>query len=210
MRTGENIYKCYQEEIVPLMAEMYAYIEKDYRGHNKDVADLYKIIAKTGLSGNLSPEDKEQAIWLITKIKIAAYSFIVKEIEGKLNDFDKRCDQKQRDFAGIEARYNALKYKIKNNQRALRKKFGRYPKICEECMSMYGDTYHACIEILGLIGSVMTKSTWLYPYSPFNVFKKPLTWLVSLAISVIVGYFVNKHAPNFVEYIKCCLVSKIT
>ena len=77
MHTKEDIYQTYQEEIIPLMAEMHAYIEKDYPDHNKDVADLFKIIAENSTSAHLSDEDRQQANWLITKIKIAAYSLAV-------------------------------------------------------------------------------------------------------------------------------------
>ena len=85
MHTSEDIYQIYQEDIIPLMAEMHAYVEKDYRDHYKDVSDLFKIIAENSASGDLSPESKDRAVWLITKIKIAAYSFIVKELRRKIN-----------------------------------------------------------------------------------------------------------------------------
>ena len=209
MRTDEDIYRTYQKEIIPLMAEMHAYIEKDYRDHNKDVADLFKIIAENNLSGSLSDKDRQQAVWLITKIKIAAYFFIVKELKRRLDDFDRRCDPSKRVFAGIEQRYNQLKSEINDNLGIIRRKYGRYPKICEECMFLYERTYKACIEIFSLMVEVMTVSSWVSPYSPFGILKKPLSWLVSLFISILTGYFLTKYPLPCIEHIKNWLCQNI-
>lgn len=205
----EDIYRTYQEEIIPLMAEMHAYIERDYRDHNKDVADLFKIIADHNSSGHLSAEESQQAGWLITKIKIAAYSFIVKEIKRKLDDFDRRCDRNQRVFAGIEQRYNQLKSEVNANLKTIRHNYGKHPKICGECMSLYEHAYKASTEIFRLMGEVMTKSSWIYPYSPFNILKKPFNWLASLAISIVVEYLLTKISPSCIESIKSWLSQNI-
>ena len=196
MHTSEGIYQIYQEDIIPLMAEMHAYVEKDYRDHYKDVSDLFKIIAENSASGDLSPESKDRAVWLITKIKIAAYSFIVKELRRKIEDFDKRCSPDQRAFAGIEQRYERLKREIKANLKTIKQNYGRYPKICKECMSLYERTYLSCVEMFELMGEISTKSSWIYPYSPFRILKKPLAWVVSLLISILVGYFLHMFPLN--------------
>lgn len=209
MHTKEDIYRTYQEEIIPLMAEMHAYIEKDYQDHNKDVADLFKIIAENSTSAHLSDEDRQQAYWLITKIKIAAYFFIVKELKKKFDDFDRRCDWNQRVYAGIEQRYHQLKSELNANLKTIKHNYGKYPKICEECMSLYEHAYKASTEIFRLIGEVMTKASWIYPYSPFNILKKPIGWLASLAISITVGYLLTKFAPSCIESIKSWLSQNI-
>ena len=209
MHTKEDIYQTYQEEIIPLMAEMHAYIEKDYQDHNKDVADLFKIIAENSSSAHLSDEDRQQANWLITKIKIAAYSFIVKELKRKLDDFDRRCDRNQRIFAGIEQRYNQLKCELNANLKTIKHNYGKHPKICGECMSLYEHAYKASTEIFRLMGEVMTKVSWIYPYSPFNILKKPFSWLASLAISILVGYLLTKFSPSCIESIKSWLNQNI-
>lgn len=202
MNSWEDIYQVYQTELIPLIAEMHAYIEKDYREHNKDVADLFKIIAENSSSRNLSEEAAYQAVWLITKIKIAAYSFIVAEIKKNLENFDRRCKLNQREFVGIEQEYETLKNEINDCLKTIKQKYGRYPKICEDCMFLYERAYNASSRAFKLMAKVSTKSSWIYPYSPFEIFKRPLTWVFSLVVAVLVDCFIRTCPPDWLEYIK--------